>query len=337
MKTGMNYLKEKPAFIVLCVVIVLLSCSSPESDFEKAKQTNTIEAYQRFISKYPENSLSKDAVALRDRLAFENVKKSNSITSLELFIKDYPNNPFLQDAIALRDQIIFEKALETNSLDSLQTFIQRYPDSALLPQAKEEISLLKKERDLFNAKSKYSEGEDILKALTDYLVEYPEGRFSRDARDEIDSAKKEVFERLLSKAKQLEDSAKSSDSDVKAAQDFTKSGEYYENLARLQNLVGDNSIDNYKKAAYTYYRASRMLQRSQFSSLASAVNRFAQGSGSLGQFRNEAATAVSNSQLEKSTLYEKAAELFRKAGMNDHANWMVEDGNIKNFELKELE
>lgn len=61
-KQSKNYSSK---FLLFLFIIVFISCcSSPEKDFEKASSQNTIEAYQKFLEKYPSGDQSDKGRAI---------------------------------------------------------------------------------------------------------------------------------------------------------------------------------------------------------------------------------------------------------------------------------
>lgn len=54
-------MKKLTLLFTLAILLFLGSCSNPERAFKKAKEINTIEAYNGFINKFPDNSLVLEA------------------------------------------------------------------------------------------------------------------------------------------------------------------------------------------------------------------------------------------------------------------------------------
>jgi hypothetical protein len=127
--------------------LAFFACGGPKSDFEKTKKLNTIEAYNKFIEKYPDNPLATDAINLRDQLAFEMASDSASVDSLA--------------------------PLKANALEN-----------------------------------------------------------------------------LVANAEQAWRHAEKNDKDSQAAQEFTRAAKLYQHAARIQKIIGKDSTESYKRAAY---------------------------------------------------------------------------------------
>ena len=91
-----NLISKLLKSLSISIIFNILSCNSAESDFEKAKTINNIEAYENFQKKYPNHQLSKEAISLRDKLAFEITKEINSTIAFEDFLKNYPESQFVK-------------------------------------------------------------------------------------------------------------------------------------------------------------------------------------------------------------------------------------------------
>ncbi len=235
MKLRMHRPQRGLTWLILGTIFIF-ACDNSQSDFEKTKKLNTIEAYTRFIAKYPVSHLSDDAKNLRDQLAFEMTADSTTTDSLA--------------------------PLKTNVLENL----------------------------FANAEQKL-----------------------RNAQDDSDN--------------------------VKAAEEFAAAAKFYHRAARIQKIVGRDPTEAYKRAAYAYYKAAKRSQAAQMITAFSALNSWLAKPGSFSVESLQTSTIISMLpyHLEKSRLYDKSAELFTKAGMKKHADWMKEGNTIKTFEFSELE
>jgi len=75
----------KKSFLVLCVIMagMLAACSSPNADWQKANQQNTVAAYQQFIQQHPSDARVEQARnrinALNDEQAWNTAKNANTL------------------------------------------------------------------------------------------------------------------------------------------------------------------------------------------------------------------------------------------------------------------
>lgn len=88
---------------------------SEEEDWQKAKESNSVDALEKYLSVYTNGIYQAEARALIERIneansraqmlaAWEAVDK-NSITALRKFCKDYPKDPFLKEANRLINKL----------------------------------------------------------------------------------------------------------------------------------------------------------------------------------------------------------------------------------------
>lgn len=286
--------------IVFLFILLNLNCSSPESTFEKAKELDTVEAYKSFIKKYPDNSLCKEAQKQIEKFLFENAKLSNSI-------------------------------------DSLKAFIERHPNSELLNEAQKELLSLEEELKIFNERDNKNNDEDILNSLINYLQSYPNGRFYNQAKAEIDTLKNSIIGVYINNAEMHEKSALNNEDKNVAAKEYIKAGSNYEKAVQINETVGDEAKSMYKRAAFAYYQAARMFQMASMNVVAAQFSQSVRGKISNREMRENTYKAIIPLNASKELYYGKSVALFKNAGMEEHANWMIENGKIKVFTLEDLD
>lgn len=203
----------KKSFLVLCLVTVgaLAACSSPNADWQKANQQNTVAAYQQFIQQHPNDARVEQARnrinALNDEQAWSTAKSANTLDAYQQYLQQNPNGMHAADAQdkvnSLQQDAAWQSATSTNTAAAYQDFLQKYPNS---PHA--------------------DDARDALKKLTGYQVQLASTR-SKATADKLAKRLKDKFGSDLQdvvvvpptgKSKTLEvRSAPMSESDAKAA------------------------------------------------------------------------------------------------------------------------
>ncbi|NJO93055.1 MAG: PQQ-binding-like beta-propeller repeat protein [Chloroflexia bacterium] len=74
---------------------------------------------------------------------FEKVKNSASIEMLSQFIQEYPNADQTTEAEKIRNQLIFDSISDINKVETYEEFIQKHPDAEQIEAAKQKIEDLK--------------------------------------------------------------------------------------------------------------------------------------------------------------------------------------------------
>ena len=81
------------AFLILSL---LIGCSNPEDEFQKAKKENTVNAYESFINEYPANAKVDSARMLMRQLQqdslYQKALAENTIKGYEDFLILFPNS-----------------------------------------------------------------------------------------------------------------------------------------------------------------------------------------------------------------------------------------------------
>lgn len=141
----------KKSFLVFCVIMagVLAACSSPNADWQKATQQNTVTAYQQFIQQHPNDSRVEQARnrinALNDEQAWSTAQNANTLEAYQQYLQQEPNGMHAADAQdkvnGLQQAAAWQTAQSTNTAQGYQDFLQKYPNA---PQAGDAQAALKK-------------------------------------------------------------------------------------------------------------------------------------------------------------------------------------------------
>jgi hypothetical protein len=169
----------KKSFLVLCVITAgaLVACSSPNADWQKANQQNTVAAYQQFIQQHPNDARVEQARnrinALNDEQAWSTAQSTNSLDSYQQYLQQEPNGMHAADAqdkvTGLQQAAAWQTAQSSNTAAGYQDFLQKYPNA---PQA--------------------AQAQDALKQLTGYQVQLASTR-SKSMADKLAKRLKDKF------------------------------------------------------------------------------------------------------------------------------------------------
>ncbi len=75
--------------LLACFLVILLGCASEEGEYEKAKQSNTVQAYEDFIKKFPDGKHKSSALERIEELEFEGAKLENTTAGYKRFLAKY--------------------------------------------------------------------------------------------------------------------------------------------------------------------------------------------------------------------------------------------------------
>jgi len=116
--------RKKLPIIIGCVVMLLaiLSLSACEKrDWGKAQQTNSIEGYKAYMTKYPKGKFVAEATKSIESLEWKKAGTDNSVDAFQAFIDKYPNSPNVAEAQAkiaeLKQAALME--MEKEAIDNL--------------------------------------------------------------------------------------------------------------------------------------------------------------------------------------------------------------------------
>src|ERR1700730_14350657 len=87
----------------LCAVMLALAgCSRQQSDWQKTRETNTAEAYEQFLKKYPSGEFTAQAQA-RVKESYEErdwqkARDADTPEAYQAFLKQYPEGKWTEEA-----------------------------------------------------------------------------------------------------------------------------------------------------------------------------------------------------------------------------------------------
>jgi outer membrane protein assembly factor BamD (BamD/ComL family) len=177
----------KKSFLVLCLITAgaLVACSSPNADWQKANQQNTVAAYQQFIQQHPSDARVEQARnrinALNDEQSWDTAKNANTADAYQQYLQQNPNGMHAADAQdkvnALQQDAAWQTAQSTNTAAGYQDFLQKFPNS---PHASDAQDALKKltgfQAQLASTRSK---------TMADKLAKHLKDKFGSDLQDVV--------------------------------------------------------------------------------------------------------------------------------------------------------
>lgn len=87
----------------LCAVMLALAgCSRQQSDWQKTRETNTAEAYEQFLKKYPSGEFTAQAQArvkeLYEERDWQKARDADTPEAYQAFLKQYPEGKWTEEA-----------------------------------------------------------------------------------------------------------------------------------------------------------------------------------------------------------------------------------------------
>jgi len=163
-------------FQIFLLILTLSSCV--EMKYKRTERKNTIEAYEKFLRKYPNNNeYSFIASIKKDSLAYVKAKHINTIKAYEEYKLNYSNGKYIIDAKNSVEKLYFENAIQTNTKKSYHQYLLIYPKGQYSVEANDKIE------DLCYDEAKISKTIYLYEM---YLSLYPNGRYKIKASFALD-------------------------------------------------------------------------------------------------------------------------------------------------------
>jgi hypothetical protein len=110
-----------------------------EAEYRPYQQQNTIEAYQEFIKKYPDNLFVSEAKCSIEHLVFAPYEQKDTIEGYRDFMKSYPANRNISRAVEKIDQLEFKEIEDTDTIAAYREFLRQKPRSNYIMLAQQRL------------------------------------------------------------------------------------------------------------------------------------------------------------------------------------------------------
>lgn len=95
---------KHPMVVIACCALLLASggCSRQQSDWQKTRETNTTDAYDQFLKKYPSGEFTAQAQArvkeLYEERDWQKARDADTPEAYQAFLKQYPEGKWTEEA-----------------------------------------------------------------------------------------------------------------------------------------------------------------------------------------------------------------------------------------------
>jgi hypothetical protein len=128
----------------------MAGCTSPRAEFDRARSTDTVSSYQRFLTQYPKSEFASEAQARVSELQeiefqkkFEAAKRSDTLPGWDKFLKDNRGNAKdeaqIREATDRRDSLLIEQCDSEKSRSKLWEFLKSHSHSRFAAQARSRL------------------------------------------------------------------------------------------------------------------------------------------------------------------------------------------------------
>src|SRR3981189_3731962 len=95
-------INRKVVAALCAVMLALAGCSRQQSDWQKTRETNTAEAYEQFLKKYPNGEFTAQAQArvkeLYEERDWQKARDTDTQEAYQAFLKQYPEGKWTEEA-----------------------------------------------------------------------------------------------------------------------------------------------------------------------------------------------------------------------------------------------
>jgi len=95
-------IRNLPLSLLLLACFASSGCDRTESDWNKAKETNSPAAYSNFLAKHPQGPHVDDAIKAIDDIDWKLARSTATIAACEVYLSDHEKGKYLVDALDLK-------------------------------------------------------------------------------------------------------------------------------------------------------------------------------------------------------------------------------------------
>jgi outer membrane protein assembly factor BamD (BamD/ComL family) len=170
---------------VLVCLIGLVGCDREPAAWSRAKDKNTIEAYESYLKEHaagPHAVEAKQLLAERqeDR-AWDKAQSTGTTEAVDKYLAAYPQGRFATDAKKCRNGLVetqvWTQAKAANTIDSVESFLRQYPQTQRKAEAEQILVPLCETRDWKKATK-----DNSAEAFEAFLGRYPASDHAAEAK-----------------------------------------------------------------------------------------------------------------------------------------------------------
>ena len=158
-----------------------------------AKSINTVAAYQEYLNKFKRGLYAKQAKENIDTIEWEKAKESLTLETLQFFIKNHPDSPCAKEAANIlnsdkyQDIAAWKTAHSKDTVDEYEKYLKLFPNGEHTNEARNIVS---------NAKWKFIIDNPTFMKCQTFLTEFPESSHCSEAKKYIDELRKPIIETI---------------------------------------------------------------------------------------------------------------------------------------------
>jgi outer membrane protein assembly factor BamD (BamD/ComL family) len=183
----MSTTKKIYIHLLLVSVFIIVGCAVT-NQYEAARSSNSISAYENYLIRFPSSKYStsakKELEILYEERDWKNTKNSNTISKFQDFISKYPQSKYKSQAensiSAIEEIQAWYKAKNLNTIYGYENYLSVYPNSKFAFDAKNLITKFKEER-AWEETIRLGTSADYKK----YVSDFPYGAHYNEATQKI--------------------------------------------------------------------------------------------------------------------------------------------------------
>lgn len=127
----MSTVCRRAGWAVAAVSLLIVGCASPERSFDKAKASDTREAYAGFLERYPDHPLAAEAKARVDDLDWGAAETAGTVEAFEAYLGHHPAAAHAAEVSARLEQLRWQATVAAGTVAACREFFRLHPAPTL--------------------------------------------------------------------------------------------------------------------------------------------------------------------------------------------------------------
>ena len=116
-----------------------VACSAEDAAFQEAQDKNTIEAFEKFKTDFPENSVSVVVDERLDQLYFEKAQRTKAEADYKAYLDNFPKGKHAPTVKAEYEKFAYKAAAKADSAEGWEAFLKDFSSGNYAYKAKQRL------------------------------------------------------------------------------------------------------------------------------------------------------------------------------------------------------
>lgn len=181
---GIGILHGGRMTLLVLALLIFNGCASQQGMFDKAREADSIEAYEEFLAKYPTGELSGQASDAIETLVYRDCSAEDTPDAYEGYLRSYPQGAHRNEALSRMEDLAYDIARTADTPAAYEDFLKDFPASVRTMDVERRIMSLDLDTLLKRADAR---------SCDEFVRRYGQKEYASDAIREVRERKEQLI------------------------------------------------------------------------------------------------------------------------------------------------